>query len=101
MPQQWTSEDSFEIGGVEYVCRPVNGRFRSEPRRFCLLKDPWSVRWYERLLEKCAPRAIVEIGMYDGASLARFADMAKPPKIVGIDLRPTSNPALDDFIARR
>ena len=33
----WRGDDSFVIADVEYVCRPVTGRFPSTPDRFCLL----------------------------------------------------------------
>jgi predicted O-methyltransferase YrrM len=97
----WTSDDTFELGETEYVCRPVGPHFRSEPGRFCLLKAPEHVEWYERLLREQTPRHIVEVGSYEGASSAFFAEIARPKKLVTIDRRATASPAFSDFITRR
>jgi Methyltransferase domain len=97
----WTSEDAFELGDTTYVCRPIEGRFASEPGRFCLLKPRHEVEWYERFLRDRAPRSIIEVGSYDGASSAFFAEIARPKTLVTIDRRPTPSPALADFIDRR
>jgi hypothetical protein len=96
----WTSDDSFVIDSVEYVCRPVKGRFPSVWDRFCLLKARWQVDWYAQFLEDLAPRAMIEIGMFDGGSMALGADLVAPHKLVGIDARPAPG-ALEHFIARR
>jgi predicted O-methyltransferase YrrM len=98
----WTGDNSFEIGDVEYVCSPMlRGGFPSQPGRFCLVKPRSEVEAYEQLLHDLAPRVIVEVGTFDGASTAFFADVARPTKLVGIDRRPTRSVALDDFVARR
>ena len=97
----WSSEDTFEIGSTTFVCRPMEGRFASEPGRFCLLKPRHEVDWYERFLRDQAPRTIFEVGSYDGASSAFFAEIARPATLVTIDRRPTPSPALIDFIERR
>lgn len=98
----WTGDNSFEIGDVEFVCTPMlQGGFRSEPGRFCLVKPRSAVEAYEQLLGDREPRVIVEVGTYDGASVALFAEIARPDKLIGIDLRAIRSVALDDFIARR
>jgi hypothetical protein len=98
----WTREDAFEIGGIEYVCCPMlRGGFRSEPGRFCLVKPRSAVESYERMLHDVAPRRIVEVGTFDGASTALLAEIARPEKLVGIDRRDTPSAALADFVVRR
>lgn len=98
----WTGDRTFEIGDVEYVCSPMlRGGFLSEPGRFCLVKGPSEVQAYERLLKDLSPRVIVEVGTYDGASTALFAEIAHPDKLIGIDLQERRSVALDDFINRR
>jgi len=97
----WKADDTFTISDVEYVCRPINGRFPSTPGRFCLLKAPWQVEWYEQLLHDLAPRRMVEVGMYDGASIAFCAELARPETLIGIDNRDTPSAPLETFIANR
>jgi len=95
----WRSPDTFAISETEYVCRPVEGRFPSVATRFCLLKAPWQVESYTQLLRDVAPRKMVEVGMYDGASMALTAELARPNNLIGIDLRASGSPALDEFIS--
>jgi hypothetical protein len=97
----WREDESFELGGIEYVCRPMGGRFKSGPGRFCLLKPRREVERYEEILADLEPRRIVEVGMYDGASAAFFSEIARPEKLVTIDRRPEPTQALTDFIAAR
>ena len=97
----WIADDAFELGGTTYFCRPVGGRFPSEPGRFCLLKAPPEVEWYEHFLRDRSGRSIVEVGSYDGASSAFFAEIAHPTRLITIDRRPEPTAALTEFIARR
>jgi methyltransferase family protein len=97
----WTSDDTFVIADVEYVCRPLTDRFPSTPDRLCLVKDPWQVDWYEVLLRDVAPQRMIEIGIWDGASMALCAELVHPKTLVGIDNREGPSAALDEFISRR
>jgi hypothetical protein len=97
----WTAEDTFELGDTTFVCRPVGRRFPSVPGRFCLLKSRAEVEWYERFLRERAPKAIVEVGSYEGGSSAFLAELAQPKRLVTIDRQPSPSGALTDFIARR
>ncbi|MCU1464706.1 MAG: class SAM-dependent methyltransferase [Actinomycetia bacterium] len=97
----WTSDDSFTISDIEYVCRPTTGRFPSTPDQFCLLKARWQVEWYAQLLSELVPRTLVEVGMYDGASMALCEEVAHPHKLVGIDRRESPSTALNEFIEGR
>jgi hypothetical protein len=102
MPITWTRDDAFEIAGIEYVCCPIlRGGFPSEPGRFCLVKPRSAVEAYENALRALAPRRIVEVGMFDGASTALMAEITRPEKLVGIDRNTRPSPALADFIERR
>ena len=97
----WITDDSFETGDTTFVCRPIGHRFPSEPGRFCLLKPRHEVEWYERFLGERAPQFIVEVGAYDGASSALFAELTHPQRLVAIDRRDEPTAALTDFIVRR
>jgi predicted O-methyltransferase YrrM len=97
----WTGADSFELGGIRYTCRPLEGRFPSEPGHFCLVKPRFDVEWYTQFLRDLAPRTIVEVGTYDGASAAFFAEIARPKKLVTLDRRRKTSEAFTDFVTRR
>jgi hypothetical protein len=97
----WITDDSFEIGDTVYVCRPIGHRFPSEPGRFCLLKPRHEVEFYETFLAGRSPQHIVEVGAYDGASSALFAELVHPQRLVAIDRREEPSAAFTEFISRR
>lgn len=97
----WRDDETFVIEGIEYVCRPNYGRFKSEAGRFCLLEPRAEVEQYEALISALEPKRIVEVGMYDGASAALFSELAQPEKLVTIDRRTEPSEALTHFIAAR
>ncbi len=82
---QWRSDDEFEIDGVAYACRPIDGVFPSSAERFCLRKPPELVRRIERLLADLQPRTIVEVGVFQGGSTGLLAQAGRPEKLVCID----------------
>jgi predicted O-methyltransferase YrrM len=96
----WTSEDTFELAGTEYICDKFGLRIGTEPDRFCLAKIRPLVDRYVELFATLAPSTIVEVGILEGASTALFADLARPSKLVAIDRREPSA-KLQAFITRR
>ena len=97
----WTGEDTFELGGVEFVCRALKAGFPSTPERMLLVKSRWQAEWYEEFLRQLRPETIVEVGTFDGASLALCAELVQPRRVVGVDLRVEPSAALAAYIERR
>jgi hypothetical protein len=93
--------DAFSLNGVQYICANIGGFVAAEPGRFCLLKSRSAVESYEHLVAELKPRTILEIGTWQGASLAFLTDLAEARRSVGVDLRPKPSAALIDFISRR
>ncbi len=96
---EWVAEDEFRIGPVSYVCRPRIDPFPSAADRFCLRKPREAIEAYAELLERLAPRRIFEVGLYECGSTALIAQLARPEKLVGVDIEPRTNPAADRFAA--
>ena len=96
----WIANDTFELGGVEFVCRALKGGFPSTPERMLLVKSRWQVEWYEQFLRDLAPDLVLEVGTFDGASLAFCAELVRPRRVVGVDLRAEPSAALAAFLAR-
>jgi len=96
----WTDDTTFRLNDVEYVCRPFRNRVPSSAERFCLLKAKWSVELYEQVLAELAPRRIVEVGIYDGGSTALFLELARPEKLLTLDVKEHGSAALEAFLAR-
>jgi len=97
----WTHPDTFMLGGVEFVCRALMRGFSSTPKRMLLVKSRWQAEWYERFLRDLQPQRVVEIGTFDGASLAMCAEIAQPQRLVGVDLRSEPSSALAVYIEER
>jgi predicted O-methyltransferase YrrM len=93
----WTTDSTFRIDDTEYVCHPFGG-VASTADRFCICKSPQAVVAYEVLFGELAPNRIVEIGIRDGGSTSFFAHLARPEKLVAVDIKRPSSTALDDFI---
>jgi SAM-dependent methyltransferase len=93
--------DAFTLNGIQYLCSTIGGFVASKPGSFCLLKSRSAVEGYERLLAELKPRTILEIGTWQGGSLAFLTDLAEPRRAVGVDLSPKPSAALIDFISRR
>lgn len=83
----WTGDNTFTLEDVEYLC-DLYGVRRGDDPRFCLAKHPRIVDRYAALIEALTPRNIVEVGILDGASTALFADLAKPDRLVAVELDP-------------
>lgn len=75
--------------------------FSSTADRFCVRKPREVIARYEHLLERVAPRRIVEVGVYEGGSTALLAQLARPEKLVAVDIGSSPNAALDQFIEAR
>jgi len=97
----WTHPDAFMLGGIEFVCRALKPGFRSTPERMLLVKSRWQAEWYEQFLRDLRPESVLEIGTFDGASLAMCAEIAQPRRLVGVDLRTEPSSALATYIEQR
>jgi predicted O-methyltransferase YrrM len=94
----WGSDDEFELEGISYVCRPFRDPFPSRDDRFCLRKRREEVERYERIVDEHAPQRIFEAGIYQGGSTALLAQLARPRKLIAIDLREKPVPGLERFV---
>ncbi|GIU90424.1 MAG: hypothetical protein KatS3mg010_1523 [Acidimicrobiia bacterium] len=91
--------ESFVVDGVEFVCKYSP---ESTPRRFFIVKPMELVERYRRLCEtEWRNRNIVELGIAEGGSTALLALLARPKKLVAVDLEPKRLEALDQFIHDR
>ena len=97
----WTHPDTFVLGGIEFVCRALMPGFPSTPERMLLVKSRWQAEWYEQFLRHLRPKSVVEVGTFDGASLAMCAEIAQPQRLVGIDIRSEPSSALATYIEQR
>ena len=90
---EWTSEHDFTLDGVSY--RSMTNR--SAPDQMVLLKTREMVEGYEALLAELQPRRVLELGIYSGGSAALISQLARPDKLVALDIVPDC-PPLERFI---
>ncbi len=96
----WTSESTFAVDGVEYVCDLYGARVPHEPR-FCVLKHPRVIERYIELLDGLRPDIVVEVGIFEGASTALLHQLARPSQLIAFEYnREPLNAKLDTFIAQ-
>jgi hypothetical protein len=96
----WVDEETLHVDGVDFVARTYP-RFTSTPDRFCLVKPPPLVRRYLQFLEHLRPRRLVELGVFQGGSVALTALVARPDTMLAVELAADRVPALDDLLRSR
>lgn len=87
--------DTFHVDGVEFVCKYTPG---STADRFYIVKNLELVERYRQLSERFTGGAIVELGIAEGGSTALLALLARPEKLIAVDLEPMPLAALAEFI---
>jgi predicted O-methyltransferase YrrM len=96
----WLSDDSFRIGDVTFRLAVVD-RFKSSRDCFLLVKHPEMVRRYDSFIASLRPKRIVELGIYQGGSVAFLSLVAQPERMVAIDIKTAPRKVLEDFIDER
>ena len=95
----WHSDVEFSLSGTNFYASSFNTEgVRSTPDRFYLAKPRRMIEGYVDLIEAHAPQTIVELGIFQGGSTAFLTHLARPEKLVALDLRPTRVEALDLFL---
>lgn len=74
----------------ELLMKIQQGTMASQYRGIPLLKSPFDLALYPRLLERAKPRTLIEIGSYAGGSACWFADQVPGMSVWSIDVTPPS-----------
>lgn len=91
--------DTIRVDDVEFVCKYLP---ESTPERFFIVKPLALVDRYRELCAgPWAGSAIFELGIAEGGSTALLALLAKPRRLIAIDLEAEPLQALADFIEAR
>jgi len=88
---------AFTVGGVEFV----TGFTERAVDAFTIVKAPELLARYERLLSRFDRPNVLEVGMAFGGSMAWLNEVARPRRLVGMDIRAEPIARLDDYIAER
>ena len=89
---------SFEIDGVEFR---TGWKRTSTGEYFTIIKSDLMVQQYRDLLARFPSPRIVELGIFQGGSVALMAMLARPQKLVAIELEETPVEPLLELIRDR
>jgi predicted O-methyltransferase YrrM len=92
----WISEKDFTIGDVRFNCNYMVGE--PPPGFQRLTKTPEMVQPYVDLVAELRPRRILELGIRFGGSAAFLHQLARPERLVVLDIVPTPAPLLAAYV---
>jgi len=103
MTINWIDADRFEIDGCRFTIDITPGPKRrlSTANDFTLVKTKRFLQIYDSIEADLAGKKILELGIFEGGSLAFFDKRFRPAKLVGLDIRAEPIPALDAYVAER
>src|SRR4051794_3795269 len=94
----WSSDEAFTLDGVTYRSLLLGGEQQpSLPNEMVIFKTRDQIERYQALIDALRPRSIVELGIFKGGSVAFLAQLARPDKMVAVDVEAECRP-LDRFI---
>jgi cephalosporin hydroxylase len=94
----WSSDEVFTLDGVTYRTQLIGGKVPpSTSDGMVIFKTRDQIEGYEALIDALRPRSVVELGIFKGGSVALIAQLARPDKLVAIDVEAECRP-LDRFI---
>ncbi len=94
----WSSDQVFTLDGVTYRTLRLGGRpDPSISDGMVIFKTRDQIEGYQALIDALRPRSIVELGIFKGGSVAFLTQLARPDKMVAIDVEAECS-SLDRFI---
>ena len=89
----WKSEDRFDLGGVRFRTMPSTDLLDGEDLdladgEFFIFKPVQEVESYAELVRAHKPKRILELGVYGGGSTVFLAAVARPERLVALDIQP-------------
>lgn len=101
---QWLAPDEFEIHGHRFVIPKsvsslVGVKIEEGPDRFYLGKTPPIIERYLTFLAAHKPKHILELGVYRGGGIPFIQLLAKPKRLLSLELSPNRLEPIDRFIA--
>ena len=105
-PVVWAREHEFTVGGIEFALATFgrNGRRRrpgSATDALPICKTRKQTEVYIELVATVAPSRAVELGIKAGGSTALLALLARPSKLVAVDIAEQPVDALEAFLDAR
>ena len=102
----WQNDERCVVSDFVFQTLPVDLLDRDEPQismegaDFWLFKEQPLIDRYVALVAELNPHHIFELGIFQGGSTAFLSELARPDRLVAIDLEPPKGTALQDYLAR-
>lgn len=86
----WEEGRRFDVGGTTFQSMPDTFEEGADLRagEFFVFKPRGLVEQYVSLIDELKPQHILELGIFQGGSTVFFAELARPRRVVAIDLQP-------------
>ena len=100
----WESDERCVIGDVVFQILPSDLLQRERPgislqgADFLLFKPRSLIERYVEWIEELQPRNIVELGILEGGGTALLHELARPRRMLALDRKPPTVPALRDLV---
>jgi predicted O-methyltransferase YrrM len=99
---EWVDKRSFRLGGYEFHTMETSNDFLSPIQEkadsFLMAKNTHLIQQYLAIIKESKPENIVELGVHRGGSAAFLYQLARPRKLLALELSPDRLTKLDDFI---
>ena len=103
---EWESRRIFRLGGYKFslpisfeqFARSVPAEDNYSDNVFSLLKTPDIIRRYVTLCIEAKPKTVVQLGVFRGGSVGLVQLLARPERLLALELDPDRQAFLDRFI---
>jgi SAM-dependent methyltransferase len=96
----WLDDEHLRCGQANLLA-VFDGRseaLQSTAEQFILVKSRHMIDWYERTFAAEPPRRVLEVGIFKGGSVALFAGLWQPERLLAVDIVTQPVAALDEFV---
>jgi hypothetical protein len=96
----WLDDEHLRCGPANLLA-VFDGRseaLESTDEQFILVKSRHMIDWYERTFAADPPRRVLEVGIFKGGSVALFAALWHPERLLAVDIVREPVAALDEFV---
>lgn len=101
----WSSDSNFTIGGVSFISTvnpAIYHTLKSSEDNFLLIKSREMIETeLKRYIDGVPVRNVVDIGIWQGGSVALLDLTLNPQRLLAIEYNPAPIPALDTYVEKR
>ena len=97
----WMSDQRCRVGAATFLIFDPGGANPPKPAGdYFLVKPKTLVERYAEIVSEVSPRNIFELGIFEGGSTVFLSELAQPDRLVAVDRKAPSSPALRDYLAQ-